>query len=272
VLTYEAVLALPASPADLRLAYGPETLQSGELRLPAGEGPHPVVVVLHGGCWRAENDARHIAPLSSALTALGYATWTPEYRRVGDGGGGWPGTFLDVARSLDFLRTLAEPHSLDLSKIVLLGHSAGGHLALWAAARHQLPASSELFTPEPLPVRGVVSLAGISDLRTYSAGTGTCNQSALALMGGTPEDHPDRYDAASPLELLPSGVHQRILHGSLDAIVPVSQSRLHATKARNAGDDAQLWLIPTAGHFELIVPEPPAWDRVVEAVHSVLGN
>lgn len=272
MFTYEDILARPAQPPGERLAYGLSALHFGELRLPTGAGPQPVIVVIHGGCWRAENDAKHIAPLSAALTALGYATWTLEYRRVGDEGGGWPGTFLDIGKGVDFLRTIAEQHSLDLSKVVLLGHSAGGHLAMWAAARHQLPASSELFTTDPLPVRGVVSLAGISDLRAYSAGTGYCNESAVLLMGGTPEARPDRYDQASPLELLPSGVHQRILHGSLDAIVPVSQSRLHATKARNAGDDAQLWLIPTAGHFELIVPEPPAWDRVVEAVHSVLGN
>lgn len=272
MLSYDDILARPAPPPGQRLLYGPNPLHFGELRLPVGEGLHPIIVAIHGGCWRAENDGTHIAPLSAALTALGYATWTLEYRRVGDEGGGWSGTFLDVASGVDFLRTLSEVHPLDLSKVVLLGHSAGGHLAMWAAARHRLPAASALFTPDPLPVRGVVSLAGISDLRTYSASPGYCCESAVMLMGGTPEEQPDRYAQASPLELLPSGVHQRILHGSLDAIVPVSQSRLHATKARNAGDDAQLWLIPAAGHFELIAPEPPAWDRVVEAVRSVLGN
>ena len=222
VLTYEDILALPAPPPGSRLSYGPYPLHFGELRWPEGPGPHAVIVVIHGGCWRAENDGAHIAPLSAVLTSLGYATWTVEYRRVGDDGGGWPGTFLDVGKGVDFLRTIAEQHPLDLSKVVLLGHSAGGHLAMWCAARHRLPATSELFTPDPLPVRGVVSLAGISDLRAYSAGTGYCNESAVALMGGTPEEQPDRYDQASPLELLPSGVHQRILHGSLDAIVPVA--------------------------------------------------
>src|SRR5579872_5792979 len=131
------VLETAAPRADARLRYGPDPLHFGDLRLPGGTGPHPVVVMVHGGFWRARFNLEYAGHLCAALAALGIATWNVEYRRLGDTGGGWPGTLLDVAAAADHLRTLAAPYHLDLSRVVAMGHSAGGHLALWLAARRR---------------------------------------------------------------------------------------------------------------------------------------
>ena len=171
-VTWEQISRPPAAPADHRIQYGEHAFAFGELRLPRGSGPHPVVVVVHGGCWQSQYDLRYMSHLSAALSQAGIATWTLEYRRIGNAGGGWPGTFDDVARGTDYVRTLAQRFPLDLNRVVVAGHSAGGHLALWVAARRNLPRESPLFTANPLPLRGVVSLAGITDLRKYGAGTG----------------------------------------------------------------------------------------------------
>src|SRR5439155_8576098 len=142
-----------------------DSLQFGELRLPKGRGPFPVAIVIHGGCWRSDYDLKHVGPLAGALTERGIATWTIEYRRIGDPGGGWPGTFEDVAQAADHLRALARRYPLDLHHVVAIGHSAGGHLALWLAARPGLPPDAALASADPLPISGVVGLAAISDLR-----------------------------------------------------------------------------------------------------------
>lgn len=272
VVTWGEIASQPVPPADHRIPYGSDSLHFGELRLPQGPGPHPLVVVIHGGCWRSQYDLRHIASASAALTRAGFATWTLEYRRIGNPGGGWPGTFRDVAQGADYVRTLAQRFPLDTGRVVLIGHSAGGHLALWLAARRNLPRESPLSLPNPLPVRGVVSLAGITDLRGYGAAPGSCNAAVAELMGGTPQELPDRYMQASPMELLPLKVPQRLLHGVLDPIVPVEQSRTLEARARARGDDAQLWLLEGAGHFDLIAPFAPAWRRVEEAVRSLLST
>jgi acetyl esterase/lipase len=265
------IAALPLPPADHRMAYGGDPSQFGELRLPSGAGPHPVAVVLHGGCWQSEYDLGYITHLSAALTRSGVATWTPEYRRIGSTGGGWTATFDDASRATDHLRALADTHPLDLDRVVLVGHSAGGHLALWLAARRNLPRESPLHAPDPLPVAGVVALAGITDLRGYAAASGSCNAAVPQLLGGTPDEVPERYGAASPIELLPLGVPQRLVHGALDPIVPLEQSERFAAGARAAGDDARVWAVEGAGHFDVVAPFAPAWARVEEAVLSLLG-
>ncbi|MDQ3389039.1 MAG: alpha/beta fold hydrolase [Gemmatimonadota bacterium] len=252
------------------MEYGSDSLHFGELRLPEGAGPHPVAVILHGGCWGSEYGLGHVANIAAKLAAGGIATWTPEYRRIGNPGGGWPGTFRDVAEATDHLRVIAAEYPLDLDRVVLVGHSAGGQLALWLAARGKLPVDGPLSASDPLPVRGVVSLAGITDLRAYGSGSGSCNAAVHPLLGGSPEEVPVRYAWTSPIEILPLGVPQRLLHGQLDAIVPVEQSERYASAAREAGDDAELWLLAGAGHFDLIAPFAPAWARVESAVRSLL--
>ena len=271
LVTWQQIADQSVSPPDARIQYGDDERRFGDLRLPQGPGPHPVAVVIHGGCWRSEYDLMHISPVSAALTKAGIATWTLEFRRIGDVGGGWPGTFADVARGTDYLRTLALKFPLDLSRVVLVGHSAGGHLALWLAARRNLPKASPLFSETPLPVRGVASLAGITDLRRYREGPGGCNASVEKLLGGSPGKLPERYAQTSPIELLPLGVPTRLVQGDIDPIVFVEQSKRFATQAAAKGDDAQVVLIDGAGHFDLIAPFAPAWSRIERTILSLVA-
>lgn len=272
VVTWEEIAARPVPPAVHRLSYRDGALNFGDLRLPTGSGPFPVAVVIHGGCWRAENDLRHVSHLSAALTQAGVATWTIEYRRVGDPGGGWPGTFEDVAAGTDYVRRLGDQFPLDSQRVILVGHSAGGHLALWLAARQNLPAGSPLSSGAPLAIQGVVSLAGISDLRAFSVGSAYCNASVAPLLGGTPEQVPDRYSHANPIELLPLRVPLRLLHGASDPIVTVEQSRTFAERSAREGGDVDVRVIPRAGHFDLIAPWSSAWPTVERAVLSLLAR
>ncbi|MEW5927898.1 MAG: alpha/beta hydrolase [Gemmatimonadota bacterium] len=271
-VTWDRIAAQPAPPAGERVAYGGAPQQFGELRLPDGPGPHPVVVLLHGGCWQNEYDLGYVAAPAEALRRAGFATWTLEYRRIGDAGGAWTGTFQDVARGTDHLRELARTRPLDLGRVVLAGHSAGGHLALWLAARRNLPAGSPLRSADPLPVRGVVPLAGIADLRAYAAGAGSCNAAVPQLMGGAPDAVSDRYAQANPPELLPLGVPVRLVQGDRDPIVPVAQAAAFEAAARAAGDDARVVLLEGAGHFDVVAPFAPAWAEVERAIRELTGN
>ena len=216
--------ALPQPPADHVIAYGAAPQQVAELRVPKGPGPHPVAIVIHGGCWETPWALDHVRGLAAALTAEGYATWSLEYRRLGDPGGGWPGTLADVARGADHLRSIAAAHRLDLARVVALGHSAGGQLALWLAARRKLPRESELWSSAPLPLRGVVSLAGVTDLKAGAAGQ-VCGDAIPRLLGGAPDAQRDRLAQSSPIALVPLGAPQRLVCGSLDSLVPNELSR-----------------------------------------------
>jgi acetyl esterase/lipase len=233
-------------------------------------GPHPVVVLVHGGCWLAEYDLGHVASLAAALTEAGVATWSVEYRRVGNDGGGWPGTFLDLAAAADHLRQLADDYSIDLGRTVAVGHSAGGHLALWLAARHRLSPGDPLRGPSPLPLAGVVALAGIPDLAAYAAPTG-CGAAVPELLGGVPEEVPERLRRASPIELLPLGTSQILVVGEVDSIVPAEQAESYAAAARQAGERVELRDVPAAGHFELITPGSVAWPTVRDAVLDIIA-
>jgi len=226
---------------------------------------------IHGGFWKPEYDRAHTAPLAEALAAAGFVVGVPEYRRTAQVGGGWPGTFDDIAAAVDKLPSLvadATDGLVDPSRLVLAGHSAGGHLALWAASRHHLPAGSPWRTEGPAGF-GVVALAAVSDLAACSRlnlGQGAAD----AFMGGGPEQHPDRYAAADPAVLLPVGHRVRLIHGGLDDIVPPQMSAEYAERARAAGDaDVECLLLPDAGHFEVIDPLSAAWPAVEAAFRSV---
>jgi acetyl esterase/lipase len=261
LMTSQDVLALPRPPADRTFAYGPAPQQVAELRLPKGRGPHPVVVVVHGGCWEAPWAFDHVRSLAQALTAEGWATWSLEYRRLGDPGGGWPGTFEDVARGADHLRLAARDHPLDLERVVALGHSAGGQLALWLAGRPRQPEGS-------LRLHGVVSLAGITDLREAATGR-VCGDAIPRLLGSPRRDRDLRLSQASPIELLPLGVPVRLVCGARDSIVPIDQARAYEAAATKAGDTVAVEVVEGAGHFELVDPGSSAWPAVREAVRAL---
>lgn len=255
--------------ADQRIAYGPEPHHFGDLRMPAGDGPHPVVIGIHGGFWRARYDLVHFGHVCAALTAVGFATWNIEFRRTGEPGGGWPGTFADVGAAADFLRNLAVQYDLDLDHVITIGHSAGGHLALWLAGRHKIDEDSPLHTPDPLPLAAGVALAGAVDLRRTWA-LGLSDNATGLLMGGSPTDYPERYAAGSPYDLLPLGIRQFLIHGTADDTLPLEVSERYEQRAIVKGDPATLLTLPDIGHFELIDPDSSVWPTVQGIVTALL--
>lgn len=249
-----------------RIRYGKDPQQFGDLRLPSSRGGRvPIVAVIHGGFWSSTEGLDVMNAACEALTAQGYASWNLEYRRLGEAGGGWPGTFLDVAAGLDHLRTLARRHPIDLRRLVTLGHSAGGQLALWGAGRRWIR-DGELRDPSAIRVRASVSLAGLVDLRqAWGMGFDVVGR----LLGGAPDQVPERYDTASPAALLPLGIPQVLLHGTDDRIVPAQLSRDYQATAVSRGDQVALVTLKGIGHFELIEPGTAGWSPVVEALRSV---
>ncbi|MDO8679913.1 MAG: alpha/beta hydrolase [Acidobacteriota bacterium] len=207
-------------------------------------------------------------PMAAALNEAGIATWNIEYRRLGDEGGGWPGTFRDVAAGADVIRTLAPDHSLDLKRVISIGHSAGAHLALWLAARPKLPATSDLFTRDPLRLSGVVSLDGPADLKaTIPLQRPVCGGPVITdLIGGTPEERPQRYREASPIEVLPLGVPQAFFTGRMFA----AHAAPYEIAAKRAGDVVQISALPTADHFVFIDPKSDVWPQVIASVRRLL--
>ncbi len=261
--------ALPSKPADARIAYGADSLQFGELRLPRGTGPFAVAIVIHGGCWvHGYASAQNAAALADALRDAGVATWNVEYRRRDNPGGGWPGTFLDVAAAADALRAIARQYPLDLTRVVAVGHSAGGHLGLWLAARRKIAAGSPLAARNPLPLAGVVALGGPGDLRDFdSYGDAMCGEGTIPrLLGGTPAEYPDRWHDASPSSFLPLGVPQVMLAGESDRIMPRPKLEAWATAARAAGDRVEVIVVPKAAHHEVMSPRSVTWPSVRDAV------
>jgi acetyl esterase/lipase len=273
LMTPRDLMALPVKAPDHVLRYGEEPSQYGELRIPDGAGPHPVVVLVHGGCFRQEfADASSIGAMADALKSAGIATWSIEYRRLPEPGSGWPGTYLDVATGVDHLTSIAPRFALDLKRVVFLGHSAGAHLAHWAAARRRLDRTSVLYKPQPLVPAGIVNLAGrmdmTIDIEQYES---TCDMPVLRkLLGGGPQQVPTRYAQVSLPALLPLGVRQRMIWGSRETFVPESQARLYVAAARAQGDDAELLIIPGAGHFETASPASAAWPVVLGTIQSML--
>jgi len=246
-----------------RHRYGPHHLQRAELHLPVGAGPHPVMVVIHGGSWQARYGKLVMRGLVGDLVRRGWAAWNVDYRTVG-AGGGWPGTFADTAAAIDHLRRVDAP--LDLARVCALGHSAGGHLVLWAASREKLPAGAPGGAPgsERVCLRHAFVQAGVCDLagayRRWQGGA------ARALMSGGPEEVPDRYAAGDPMALVPPDAPVLLVHGVLDEVVSVELSRNYARAARAEGGAVEL--VEVAGeaglHLAHLDPRSAAWAAVAQ--------
>jgi acetyl esterase/lipase len=265
----QALDSLPRPAADARVAYGPDSLQFGELRLPRGDGPFPVAVVIHGGCWLAQYaHMDYMSAFADALRRRGAVSWNIEYRPTDRPGGGWPGTFQDVGAAADHLRALAKQYPIDTSRVVTVGHSAGGLLALWLAARPRLPTGSAIRGPDPLAPTGAVSLGGPGDLREFlRSGPKDCSAPVIPLLGGTPSQVPEHYHDASPAERLPLGVPQSLVAGEWDRILPARQAAAYQSSAQSAGDDVRSIRVDGEGHFEIV---RPGSQSELEAEHEVL--
>lgn len=263
--------ALAAGPPTARISYGPSPLQFANLRLPKTPGPYPVVVFVHGGCWLSQFDIAHAGKLEQALADSGFAVWSIEYRRVGDEGGVWPNTFMDVALATDHLRRVAAQYHLDLDRVVAAGHSAGGAFALWLAARAKIPSSSELYVKDPLRVRAVFALAPAPDLEQLHQ-SGVCGNVIDKLMGGSPSARADRYAAASAMQLAPIGVRQTLVIGAKDASWGPA-GRAYFARTRAVGDSAvRLIELPESGHFEMIDPRSSSWAAVYAALKMTVAD
>jgi acetyl esterase/lipase len=256
------------------ISYGSDRSQRADLHLPAGAGPHPLIVLIHGGSWQARYGRIVMRGLVGDLLRRGFAAWNIEYRRLGNGGG-WPATFSDVAAAIDHVRSLDAP--LDFERVSVLGHSAGGHLALWAAGREHLPpgAPGYLDGPPLVPLQRAIAQAGVCDLagayRRWSGGA------AGMLMGGGPEELPERYAIGDPIELVPTGMPVLLVHGTADETVSVSLSRSYAQALRAAGGEVELIEIAGAAgaHRAHIDPRGAAWAAVaarLDASRLVLGG
>ncbi|HKP05161.1 MAG TPA: alpha/beta hydrolase [Chthoniobacterales bacterium] len=271
-LTWSELGGMPLPAAGERITYGNGPQQFGELRVPSGPGPFPVMIVIHGGCWQNEFDYVYMTRLAEWLTEHGVATWTIEYRRLGDAGGGWPGTFLDVADGTDALRGMAEKAHLDLKRVFATGHSAGGHLALWLASRGKLPKSSELYRENPVAIQGVLGLAAITNLEKYRIGPpNSCHSSVEPLLGGGPDKVSSRYAETSPSQRLPIGVRQIFIQGEKDPIVEAASVREYVEAAKKAGDHAEILPLAEAGHFEACVPLPQTASVFEDALRRLMS-
>ena len=272
-LSTEDVNQLPSTTPDHQIAYGDDSNQIADLRLPEGQAPHPVAIVIHGGCWLSKIANYHnTSALSDALRRIGIATWNIEYRRVDNPGGGWPGTFLDVAHATDYLRVISKLYNLDLERVIVLGHSSGGQLALWVAARHQIPKENPLYIENPLKVRGVIALGPATDLRNLEpTDEEICGDDVITkLVGGLPDKVPNRYRYASPIEFLPMGVPQTVIIGAQDMPILLEESKVYVADAESKGDEAQLLIVDHASHHEVVAPGSTAWLTVRSTVLSML--
>jgi acetyl esterase/lipase len=272
------ILSRPVLQADHRIQYGAGPYQFGDLWIPETKSRSllPLVVFYHGGWWKSKYDLGYAGYLCAALKKEGIASWSVEYRRVGQTGGGWPATFQDAAAGCDFAASLAKSYPLDLSRVIAMGHSAGGHLAFWVAGRHHIDPHSEIYQPRPqVPLHGIVSLAGAVDLRLTIDLSGYFTfahdkQEVYALMGGSPLDLPDRYKAGNPGDLLPFNVPQLLLQGTADDQIPAALPPRWADMSRGQGDTVTVNMISSANHFDLLDPDSRAWGTVRDSIKKMV--
>ncbi len=273
LLTWPDLVKRPKPSPDATIAYGPDQMQKVDVWRPKGKGPFPVVVMVHGGCWTTSIADRSLMNwVADDLRKDGIAVWNIDYRGVDRAGGGYPGTFEDAAKATDALTANAATFNLDTRRIVAIGHSAGGHLALWLAARAKIPAASPLHSSAPLRVDHVISLGGLPDLEATAATPANgCGTEVVAKLVGTPSAaRADVYADTSVPRLLPLGIAQDLVNGREDRIIPFPFATDYVARAKVAGDVAVLHTIPATGHVELVAPETAAWAEAKRLIAAAL--
>jgi acetyl esterase/lipase len=265
------------------ITYGEQAMQRVDLWLPEGRGPHPTVLMVHGGCWQTDiADRRIMNWIADDLRKRGIAVWNIDYRGVDREGGGYPGTFADAAAAADALRIHASRYNLDVSPLVAVGHSAGGHLALWLAARRSpkarasnllIPRRSPLLGANPVRIDTVISLGGLPDLELAATPPGSgCGTEVIEKLVGPPTLSSRNVYADTSVPLLaPLGARQVLINGRQDRIIPTEYAYDYERKMRAAGDEVKVRMLDRTGHVELIAPETEAWAAAVEEVETALG-
>ncbi|MDX1678934.1 alpha/beta hydrolase [Arsukibacterium sp.] len=260
-VSYASLASLPYIDNSIILRYGEDKLQYGRLYLPPKAHTQtkvPLVIFIHGGCWLNAYDISHSRAFSQAVASAGFAVWSVEYRRTGDEGGGWPGTFNDVLQALQFSQHGLNAYAVDKSSIVIAGHSAGGQLALLAAGRSYHQAET---APLP-PVKGVIGLAAITNVLSYGAGTNSCQRATGQFLGGTAAEQPLRYQQASP-QLQPMHPATLLLQGSVDTIVPLAQA---------TASNMPYQVVADAGHFDWIHPHTRAYKQFIASLQELFAQ
>jgi acetyl esterase/lipase len=282
LMKWPALLTRERPQPSATIRYGDDQMQVVDLWLPEGGGPHPMVLMVHGGCWQTEiADRRIMNWIADDLRQRGMAVWNIDYRGVDREGGGYPGTFQDTAAAADALRNHAKTHNLDVSRVVAVGHSAGGHLALWLAARHSpkakasnllIPRGSPILADDPLRIDTVVSLGGLPDLELAATPPGSgCGVEVIEKLVGPPTLSKRQVFADTSVpNLAPLGVRQVLVNGLQDRIIPTSYADDYAKKMRAAGDRVEVRMVDRTGHVELIAPETEAWAVAVKEIERAL--
>ena len=273
LLTWSDLTSRPKPAPDATVTYGTDTMQKVDLWLPAnGKRPYPVVLMVHGGCWTTSIADRSLMNwVADDLRREGYAVWNIDYRGVDRAGGGYPGTFTDAGRAADLLAAQAARYHLDTRRVVAVGHSAGGHLALWLAGRSRLPVGSPLRTRRPLKVRHVISLGGLPDLEaTANSPDNGCGTEVVAKLVG--QGRADPYSDTSVPRLLPLGVTQELVNGREDRIIPYRMATDYVAAATAKGDRATLHTVDNTGHVELVTPDTAAWMETKRLLRAAFGR
>lgn len=272
-MTLHDYMTLSGQPPSQHIAYGAAPSQYVELFEPPGDGPFPVVFLVHGGCWiKQYGGIVQMRNVAGALAAEGIAVWNVEYRRVDETGGGYPGTFQDMIAAVDLLVASAAQYHLDSKRVVAMGHSAGGHLVQWLAGRSRLPASSPLYRANPYPIREVIALGSIGDLRNRVDKRGqVCGIDVTQLTGAPSAAREDIYSDTSPAELLPNGGHTTLINGALDTVSPPETAFAYAERAKASKDSIDTIILPNASHYDEVSADSPAFALILPVIRKSLS-
>ncbi|QYF93651.1 alpha/beta hydrolase [Massilia sp. PAMC28688] len=271
-MTLNDYLALTGPAPTATFAYGSAPSQYAQLFRPSGPGPFPVVVLVHGGCWTVQfGGITQMHNVAGALAARGIAVWNVEYRRVDEPGGGYPGTYQDMNAALDKLAAEAPAHQLDTTRILAMGHSAGGQLVQWLAGRSKIAPTSPLFHPNPLPVPAIISLGGLADLRhEKELIKSSCGRDMVQLAGSPSAQRPDIYADTNAADLMPNGSQTVLITGELDTVSPPRVAYAYAARAQAAGDQARVVILPGASHYDEIAATSPSWKLILPVIEQAL--